>query len=162
MHWWEVVMSRRDKLRKLRHNIDATSNEVEDIKKATQRLVMASDISANDYAEIIAIYDEWEAGKGYKKGDLIKFNNVLYEVIQDHTSQEDWKPDKSPALFKTTTAKETKDGEEIIPDFKQPTGSHDTYKKGDKVKFEGKVYESLIDNNSYSPSAYPQGWEVIN
>ena len=48
-----------------------------------------------------------------------------------------------------------------IPDFVQPTGAHDAYKKGDKVKFEGKVYESLIDGNAYSPSAYPVGWKEI-
>lgn len=155
-------MSRREKLKKLRENIENTTVEVADIKKATQRLVMASDISASDYAEIIAIYDKWESGKDYKKGDVVKYYNVLYEVIQDHTSQADWKPNATPALFKTTTASETKDGVEIVPDFKQPTGGHDAYQKGDKVKFEGKVYESVIDNNAYSPSEYPQGWEVVN
>ena len=155
-------MSRRDKLKKLRQNIDATTNDVADIKKATQRLVMGSDISASDYAEIIAIYDKWEAGTTYKKGDIVKYYNTLYEVIQDHTSQGDWKPNATPALFKTTTAKETTDGVEIIPDFKQPTGGHDAYKKGDKVKFDGKVYESVIDNNAYSPSTYPQGWKVVS
>lgn len=25
---------------------------------------------------------------------------------------------------------------------------------------EGKVYESLIDNNTWNPTDYPQGWEV--
>ena len=50
---------------------------------------------------------------------------------------------------------------ETIPDFVQPTGAHDAYQKGDKVKFEGKVYESLIDANTYSPSAYPAGWKEI-
>ena len=43
----------------------------------------------------------------------------------------------------------------------QVTGAHDAYKKGDKVKFEGKIYESLIDANTYSPSAYPAGWKEI-
>ena len=26
---------------------------------------------------------------------------------------------------------------------------------------EGKVYESLIANNAYSPTEYPQGWKLI-
>lgn len=155
-------MSRRDKLKKLRQNIDATTNDVADIKKATQRLVMASDISVSDYAEIIAIYDKWAADKDYKKGDIVKYYNVLYEVIQDHKSQANWKPNATPALYKTTTAKETTDGVEIIPDFKQPTGGHDAYKKGDKVKFDGKVYESTMDNNVYSPKDYAQGWKVVD
>lgn len=59
-----------------------------------------------------------------------------------------------------TTEPETPPAE-TIPDFVQPTGAHDAYKKGDKVKFEGKVYESLIDANVYSPSAYPAGWKEI-
>lgn len=50
---------------------------------------------------------------------------------------------------------------ETIPDFVQPTGAHDAYKKGDKVRYNGKVYESLIDGNSYSPDAYPAGWQEV-
>ena len=42
-----------------------------------------------------------------------------------------------------------------------PTGAHDAYKTGDRVTFEGKTYESLIDANTWSPTAYPQGWKQI-
>lgn len=48
-----------------------------------------------------------------------------------------------------------------VPEFVQPTGSNDAYKKGDKVSFENKVYESTIDNNVWSPTAYPAGWKEI-
>lgn len=50
---------------------------------------------------------------------------------------------------------------EQAPEFKQPTGAHDSYKKGDRVRFEGKVYESVIENNAYSPTTYPQGWREV-
>jgi hypothetical protein len=33
---------------------------------------------------------------------------------------------------------------------------------GDRVMFEGEVYESAIDNNIWSPAAYPAGWTKIN
>jgi hypothetical protein len=33
--------------------------------------------------------------------------------------------------------------------------------KGDHVMFEGQEYESLIDNNIWSPSAYPAGWRAV-
>ena len=33
--------------------------------------------------------------------------------------------------------------------------------KGDKVRCEGKIYESLIDNNVWKPTEYPQGWKDI-
>lgn len=45
-----------------------------------------------------------------------------------------------------------------VPEFVQPTGAHDAYQTGDKVMFEGAVYTSSIDNNTWSPSAYPAGW----
>jgi len=32
---------------------------------------------------------------------------------------------------------------------------------GDKVMFDGKVYESVIDNNIWSPIAYPSGWREV-
>ena len=47
------------------------------------------------------------------------------------------------------------------PEWTQPTGGHDAYKKGDRVSYKGKVYESLIDANVYSPDAYPAGWKVV-
>ena len=49
---------------------------------------------------------------------------------------------------------------ETINEWIQPDSTNG-YMKGDKVKFEGNVYESLIDNNIWSPSAYPTGWQEI-
>ena len=49
---------------------------------------------------------------------------------------------------------------DVIPEWEQPDSTN-AYKKGDKVRFEGKVYKSLIDKNVWSPSAYPAGWQQI-
>ena len=48
-----------------------------------------------------------------------------------------------------------------VPDFVQPTGAHDAYNVGDRVKYNGHVYESTIANNAYSPDTYPQGWKLL-
>lgn len=48
-----------------------------------------------------------------------------------------------------------------IPIWKQPSGAHDAYNKGDKVKYNEKYYESLIDGNVWAPDAYPAGWKEI-
>ena len=77
---------------------------------------------------------------------------MLYRVVQAHTSQADWAPDITPALFVVVSLDEW-------PEFVQPTGAHDAYNKGDKVTFNGKHYISLIDANVYSPAAYPAGWQ---
>lgn len=50
---------------------------------------------------------------------------------------------------------------EIIPEWVQPTGAHDAYQKGDKVRYKGEVYECLIDNNVWAPDVYPAGWQQL-
>ena len=57
------------------------------------------------------------------------------------------------------------EGEEVVveeyPEYVQPTGAHDAYKKGDKVTLNGKRYVSLIDNNVWNPNIFPMGWEEV-
>ena len=130
-------------------------------KQTAQTMVRYADIPQVEKDKLISVYDAWKSGEVVSVGDIRRFEGVLYEVIQAHTTQADWIPTTTPALWKLFTPKTTETGEEIIPDFKQPAGAHDAYKLGDKVMFDGKIYESLIDNNSYSPSAYPQGWKLV-
>lgn len=48
---------------------------------------------------------------------------------------------------------------DTVAEWKQPTGAHDAYMRGDKMVYtDGKVYKSLIDNNVWSPDVYPNGW----
>ena len=106
-----------------------------------------------DALESVELFPAWAAGVAYTVDERIQYGGTLYRVVQAHTSQADWTPDKTPALFVTVSLDEW-------PEFVQPTGAHDAYKKGDKVTFNGKHYSSLIDANVYSPTAYPAGWQV--
>ena len=103
------------------------------------------------------IYPFWEAGIPVEEGQryLYVMNTTLYKVRKPHTTQSDWTPDITPALWKVVQP------EGVIPDFVQPTGAHDAYMIGEKVKFNGSIYESIIDNNVYSQTAYPQGWSKL-
>ena len=47
------------------------------------------------------------------------------------------------------------------PAWVQPTGGHDVYGVGDRVRFEGSDWESLIAGNTWSPTAYPAGWRKL-
>lgn len=105
-----------------------------------------------DALESVELFPAWASGVAYAVDERIQYGGTLYRVVQAHTSQADWTPDKTPALFVTVSLDEW-------PEFVQPTGAHDAYKKGDKVTFEGKHYISLIDANVYSPTAYPAGWQ---
>ena len=105
-----------------------------------------------DALQAVELFPQWVTGHAYAVNERLQYKNVLYRVVQAHTSQADWTPDKTPALCVVVSLDEW-------PEFVQPTGAHDAYKKGDKVTFEGKHYISLIDGNVYSPTAYPAGWQ---
>lgn len=48
-----------------------------------------------------------------------------------------------------------------VQDWFEPDATH-YYNKGDRMRYtDGHVYESLIDVNTYSPDAYPQGWKML-
>lgn len=51
--------------------------------------------------------------------------------------------------------------EPVVPEWVRPTGAHEAHKRGERVRFEGAVYESLIDGNVWSPAEYPQGWRLV-
>lgn len=104
--------------------------------------------------EAVGIYPVWGEGKDYALGIRVQYGGKLYRCEQAHTSQSDWTPDATPALW-TEVAKP---GE--IPVWRQPTGAQDAYMKGDKVHYpdeDGAVYVSTVDNNVWEPGVY--GWE---
>lgn len=106
--------------------------------------------------DTIDLFPAWRAGEAYAIGDRIQYSGKLYKVVQAHTSQADWTPDAVPALYVEVAAP----GE--IPVWKQPTGAHDTYAKGNRVHWPtatDPVYESTVDNNSWAPNVY--GWVQV-
>ncbi|KAG9019254.1 hypothetical protein FRB90_004816 [Tulasnella sp. 427] len=41
----------------------------------------------------------WGAGNNYQVGDVVTYQGYYYKNIQPHTSENDWAPDKTPALW---------------------------------------------------------------
>ena len=119
---------------------------------------LAEGLSDEQALQVPLLFEEFDGnGVAYEVGKRIMYKGILYKVIQAHTSQADWTPTAAPSLF-AKVINETIDGS--IPEFEQPDSTN-PYMKGDRVLFNGKVYESLIDNNVYSPEAYPAGWKEI-
>lgn len=125
--------------------------------------VAGATLTEEQALECVRLYRHWEVGKAYTVGEYMTFgvNSVgdpqLYKVVQNHTSQAEWKPDITPALYDAIGL--DADG---YPVWAQPTGAHDAYNKGDIVNYNGVLYESIIDGNVYSPDAYPAGWAVLS
>lgn len=108
-------------------------------------------------AVIPAMYPEWSGDSvSYRTGDRILFNGILYKVLQNHTSQSTWTPEAALSLFsKILIPDSTK-----IPEWEQPNSTN-PYKKGDRVTYDGKTWESTADNNVWAPGVY--GWiEITN
>jgi len=49
---------------------------------------------------VAALYPEWRVGLAVKVGEVYQWDGTLVEVVQAHTTQADWTPDKVPALFR--------------------------------------------------------------
>lgn len=106
--------------------------------------------------EAMELFAAWEgAGVSYAAGIRVRHNGKLYKVLQTHISQEGWPPDAAHSLFA-----EVLPGQEgtNIGEWRQPD-SVNPYMAGDKALFQGTVYESVIDNNVWSPVDYPEGWK---
>lgn len=131
----------------------------EQMRKALQ--MFAASLTDEKALEVAAVFDPWAVGKNYAAGEFFTYgkNGVgdpqLYKVVSSHTSQEEWKPDANPALYVAIGLDDSG-----YPVWAQPTGAHDAYNTGDIVNYNGTLYVSVIDGNTNSPEAYPDGWEV--
>ena len=106
----------------------------------------------------VELFPAWTTGKTCAADERVRYGGRLYRCVQAHTSQAEWTPDKTPALWTEVAAPGT------IPVWRQPSGAQDAYMTGDRVRYpdeNGPVYESLIVNNTWSPEAYPTGWKKI-
>lgn len=136
----------------------ATVAAAEQTRKALQLFCQTLD---DDKAlEVATVFPAYEVSRAYAVGDMFSYGEnstgdpQLYKVVQAHTSQEDWKPDATPALYTAIGLNPAG-----YPIWSKPTGAHDAYNKGDIVSYNKKLYKSLIDGNVYSPDEYPAGWE---
>jgi len=124
----------------------------------TEKLQALAKLDDNTALDVLELFPLWHPGTGYDPDERVRYGGKLYRVVIGHTSQDGWTPDQTPALF-TEIAKP---GE--IPVWRQPTGAQDAYQTGDRVHYpdaDGAVYESLINNNTWSPDDYPAGWRKL-
>lgn len=71
----------------------AVQTRLAEIKTALSRL---DDEKA---LEVTVLFPEWKPNTAYAVDERIRYADKLYRVVQAHTSQSDWTPDKTPALF---------------------------------------------------------------
>ena len=116
----------------------------------------ALSLTDEDALEAVNLFPNWNTGISYKVDERVNYEGTLYKCLQAHTSQAGWTPTAAASLW----AKVLIPDANVIPEWEQPNSTN-AYMVGDKVMFEGHIYESAINNNIWSPSAYPAGWTLI-
>ena len=130
----------------------------EEAKAIINALVSLREIATDEMAlEVPVLYPKWREGREYVAGERVMHEDVLYKVLQDHSSQVGWEPNAAHSLFATVL---TSDDGTPLP-WVQPDSTN-PYIKGDKVLHEGKVWESLVDGNVWEPTdANATLWAVV-
>lgn len=121
-----------------------------------RRLIELASISLDDEIAITApeLFPFWDIDINYNIGDRCRdrITKLLYKCVQAHTSQSDWEPSNTPALW----VQVAEPGEEW-PEWIQPIGAQDAYNLGDKVSHNEKHWTSTANANVWEPGVY--GWE---
>ena len=118
--------------------------------------IVAQMFTEEQALQVRDIFNSFAVGVTYTEGTYFIYDGNLYKANQTHKSQAQWLPGTvgTESLYTKVTLNESG-----YPVWKQPTGAHDAYNKGDVVEYNGELYISRIDGNTYSPDAYPDGWE---
>jgi len=132
----------------------ATTN----IEASLLKKLLADKIQSLPEEEVLefrSLFKPYRIGESLQANEKIYYplNDKLYNVIQSHVTQLDWLPDQTPALYLEVAPPG------VVPDWKQPTGAHDAYQSGDKVKHNGSTWESTVNGNVWEPGVY--GWNTL-
>lgn len=100
-------------------------------------LVKASaSLSDGDALEAMELFDVWQMDTLYERGVRLRYGGKLYRVEQTHTSQTDWLPDQTQALYSEVE----KPGQGDTPDNPIPYDNNMELFEGKYYSQDGSVY----------------------
>lgn len=120
--------------------------------------VKAGDLDDETIAQVAAVFPDWEPNIPVQTGWVYRWDGTLVECLQPHTTAAEWEP--GPATAALWKIHRTAGSVDV---WVQP-GSTNGYMIGERVLYpdaQGATYESLINDNVWSPVAYPAGWSVV-
>ena len=136
-------------------NLGVDAKEAIEVRDAIDTFLAT--VPDEEVESVKVLFPQWKVGTHYEMNTRVRFKENVYKIQQAHTSQEDWMPDVAVSLYAPLLIDE--ETNEIL-EWAQPDSTN-PYMIGDRVIFEKKIYESLIDNNTWAPAAYPAGWQEI-
>ena len=131
-----------------------------DTARAIREYIETQSINLDDVAalNLPEVFPEWSDGGSYNVGDRVRYGGKLYKCLQAHNVDDAaWTPKDASSLW----AEVLIPSPDVIPEWVQPDSTN-PYNAGDKVRHNGHVWQSLIDNNVWEPSeALPTLWQMI-
>lgn len=106
--------------------VKALRKLVTKVNKGNDKLIMTLLLNVldakviNDNKDtIINAFDNYDIGVEYSVGDKVKYNGKLYEIVEEHTSVDVWKPDVETSKYKEIIlTREETNGKDDIEDEK--------------------------------------------
>jgi len=141
-----------------RERAAASRAERRALRSAARRTVADVDaLTPDEAAELAAIFEAWRADEAVTIGTVREYQGALYKAIQAHTTQADWTPPATPALWVRVAAP----GAGPQP-WVQPYGGSGTYVNGAQVTHGGGIWRNDVAAptlNVWEPGVY--GWTRI-
>lgn len=146
---------------------DIPLTETEQLKKqvatnliATRKLIRVDELTEEELGEMVDLYESWEdyIGLFILKDKVVKYKGKLYKVIKGLDVLEIYPPNIVPSEYVPLMP------ENVIPEWVQPTGAHDSYSVGDKAIYDGDVWISKINGNTTVPNGdvpHNRYWELV-
>ena len=115
---------------------------------------LAVNLPDTDAIEAVELFPKWSESEEYTTGDRVRYGELLYKCLLDHTAQASWTPDTATSLWVRVD-----NPAEEFPEWIQPVGSADAYALGAKVSHNDKHWISTYDNNTWEPGVF--GWDEV-
>lgn len=145
----DLIEQARDVLAK-RQSRAAVDRQVADVlRTARAEGVTETPAEGAEWVQPVGAHD------AYLAGDVVEHVGKFWSSTVDYNV---WEPGVSGWREQPG---EDGDGNPIVPEYLPPTGQHDVYMAGDRVTFEGDVYEAVMDNVTWSPSEHPPAWRKV-
>lgn len=85
-------------------------------QKSVQSEINTFDLTPKEALAVKDLYPEWKAGIPVKKGERYQCDNLLWEVVQPHATQDNWKPSLATAsLWKVVDEEHEGGADDPIP-----------------------------------------------
>lgn len=92
--------------------LENVTKRMEEEKKNINSLNLSND----EKLQLKDMYPEWESGIQVKQGDTYRVGDDLWEALQDHTTQENWKPGiETSSIWKRVEKEHKGNAEDPIP-----------------------------------------------